>query len=448
MALTADQILALAPDAASASAGRSLSSGSKWSNLGANPDALWGECQGSGSKPYQAQVDLSEPAFKCSCPSRKFPCKHGLALYLLFAAQPAKFTADTAPDWVTTWLDSRRQRAEKAAEKAVEKAAAPEKAVDLAAQAKRAAQREQKVAAGLDELELWLTDLIRAGLAHARQQPYGYWDTMAKRLVDAQAPGLARRVKALVPGGQGSGWDQDLLHKLGSLHLLVQAARRLEELPPGLRDDVRTLIGWTTREEELLSQTGVHDEWWVVGQTVELEENLRVIRSWLYGRTHRQFALILQFAYPSQTLAPAAVPGTKFHGELVYFPASVPLRAIIKARTEAEPLEHPSLEDVPPVTISANLESYADTLASNPWQDTVPMLLTGAHVLPAEIGWSLAIESESLPLHPDFQPRWHLLAASGGRPLTLWGTWNGQSFRPFGAASPEGYVQLEGRWSQ
>jgi uncharacterized Zn finger protein len=25
-------------------------------------------------------VDLSGPAFRCTCPSRKFPCKHGLAL--------------------------------------------------------------------------------------------------------------------------------------------------------------------------------------------------------------------------------------------------------------------------------------------------------------------------------------------------------------------------------
>ncbi len=44
-----------------------------------------GLCQGSGRQPYQARVDLAEPAFKCSCPSRKFPCKHGLALLLLFA---------------------------------------------------------------------------------------------------------------------------------------------------------------------------------------------------------------------------------------------------------------------------------------------------------------------------------------------------------------------------
>jgi hypothetical protein len=83
---TAEQILKLAPDAVSAKAAQGLLAPKKWTSLGANESVLWGACQGSGANPYQTQIDLAEPAFKCSCPSRKFPCKHGLALFLLFAA--------------------------------------------------------------------------------------------------------------------------------------------------------------------------------------------------------------------------------------------------------------------------------------------------------------------------------------------------------------------------
>lgn len=32
--------------------------------------AVWGLCQGSGKDPYQTQIDLIGPAFRCSCPSR------------------------------------------------------------------------------------------------------------------------------------------------------------------------------------------------------------------------------------------------------------------------------------------------------------------------------------------------------------------------------------------
>jgi SWIM zinc finger len=46
---------------------------------------VWGLCAGSGKRPYQTVVDLTGPAYKCSCPSRKFPCKHALALLLNWA---------------------------------------------------------------------------------------------------------------------------------------------------------------------------------------------------------------------------------------------------------------------------------------------------------------------------------------------------------------------------
>ncbi len=102
---TTEQIIALAPDASSAKAGRELASPRKWASLGCQGErAAWGECQGSAKEPYQAIVDLSEPAFRCSCPSRKFPCKHALGLFLLLASQPAAFTQQACPGWVSEWL--------------------------------------------------------------------------------------------------------------------------------------------------------------------------------------------------------------------------------------------------------------------------------------------------------------------------------------------------------
>ena len=78
MQFSAESVLALAPDAASAKAANGLTKPGQWPLLGANAAALWGKCQGSST--YQTQVDLAGPSFRCSCPSRQFPCKHGLAL--------------------------------------------------------------------------------------------------------------------------------------------------------------------------------------------------------------------------------------------------------------------------------------------------------------------------------------------------------------------------------
>src|ERR1051325_11121051 len=198
MNYSVEQIIALAPDAASAKAGRSLATASKWQNVGQNERALWGECQGSGTKPYQTVIDLNEPAFKCSCPSRKFPCKHALGLFLLVANQPA--TATAAPAWAAEWLDKRDQQVQRRSEAAKKAEVEPDEATlarRASQKAKRSLDREAKVVAGLKELELWLRDLVRHGFASAQRRSFDYWDQMAARLIDAQAPGAARRVREL-----------------------------------------------------------------------------------------------------------------------------------------------------------------------------------------------------------------------------------------------------------
>lgn len=147
--LTEEQIIQLAPDAASVKAGKGLATKAKWVLLEHSDRAIWGHCQGSGKTPYQTVVDTKNVAFKCSCPSRKFPCKHGLGLLFLYAAQTDLFKEADEPDWVTAWLSKREEKAEKKEQKA--KSDAP---VDEAAQAKRQAMRHTKVLNGIDELEI------------------------------------------------------------------------------------------------------------------------------------------------------------------------------------------------------------------------------------------------------------------------------------------------------
>src|SRR5918997_1534605 len=81
---TEARVTALAPDDSSVSAARSLLNPARWSETGSTDILVWGRCQGSGRTPYQVSVDLAGPAFRCSCPSRKLPCKHALALLLLW----------------------------------------------------------------------------------------------------------------------------------------------------------------------------------------------------------------------------------------------------------------------------------------------------------------------------------------------------------------------------
>jgi len=260
---TAEQILKLAPDAASAKAAQGLLAPKKWTSLGVNETAIWGACQGSGSNPYQTQIDLAEPAFKCSCPSRKFPCKHGLALFLLFAEQPSLFAKTSAPDTVASWLKGRSDRTAKKETAATTKSKEPK---DPESQAKTAARRLDRVKDGALELQRWLEDLVRSGLAGNLSRGIASWESQAARLVDAQAPGLARLLKEAAVLGTREGWQERLLEQIALLHLLLEGFRRSATLPEDLQEEIQSLIGWKQDQQELMQNTGIVDEWAVLGQ--------------------------------------------------------------------------------------------------------------------------------------------------------------------------------------
>ena len=431
---TPEQIIALAPDGSSAKSGKELANPRKWVSLGHNEAAAWGLCQGSGAKPYQAQIDLSEPAFRCTCPSRKFPCKHSLGLFLMLAGQPNSFTETTPPAWVSEWLENRSKRAEQSAErkkpeKEAPTAGAKEKSAS-ASQSRQAAQREKRVAQGMDELTVWLKDLVRHGLASAQSQPFNYWEARAARMVDAQAPGVGRLVRTL-PGltSSGPGWQGRLLEQLGRIYLLAEGYRRIDSLPPETQADIRATIGWTQSQEELLAGEGVRGRWLVLGQYVEEEDKLRVNRIWLWEQATGRSALVLQFAYSGQPLAAGFVAGTCLDAEVVYYPGSYPQRALVKER-HAPPVP---VDTVTGTTIASAVEAYAGAIAANPWLERFPMLLSGVVPKLHDAEWSIRDEAgHLLPLSPWFQKGWDLFSISGGHPVTLFGEWNGKYFLPLG----------------
>jgi hypothetical protein len=435
--LDADQVAGLAPDDASLKAGRGLASERRWSDLGQNEQAVWGLCRGSGSKPYETQVDLSGPAFRCSCPSRKFPCKHALGLLLLVAASPSAAPAAEPPEWVQEWLGSRAEREERAQARAEKRQAPP----DPEAQARRQAKREERVQAGLEELERWLHDLVRQGLAQARQRPYGFWDEAAARLVDAQASALAGRLRMLggVAAAGRDDWAEALLEEAGLVQLLLRASRRLDALPEGLRADVRALIGWTVSQEDVLAGARLRDRWAVLGRVLEDDERLRVQRVWLHGLESRRSALVLSFAAAGQPLDASLAAGTVVDASLVFYPSAAPLRAVV-AEQHAAPEPLPEL---PAGSIESALGARAAALAQQPWLWRLPVSLGG--VVPARRdGEWLAAEpdGEALALACDELTGWRLTALSGGRPLAIFGEWERDRVRPVSAIVDGRFVLL------
>ena len=409
--------------------------------MGHDERALWGECQGSGAKPYQTVIDLNEPAFKCTCPSRKFPCKHALGLFLLATEHPGGNT--TAPAWAAEWLSKRDQQAQRRSEAAKKAEEEPDEATlarRASQKAKRSLDREAKVVAGLKELELWLRDLLRHGLASAQTQSFDYWEQMAARLIDAQAPGVARRVRELSRVSKaGEGWIEQLLAKVSSIFLLVKAFERIETLPAATQADVRSAIGWSLKEDELPEENAVADEWFVLGQRTTGEEGLRVRRTWLWGRRNTRSALVLDFAAPGQHLTLDLLPGTTVEAELIFYPGNYPLRAAVKKRIN---VTRSAKEAGGYSTNDRLLTAYAEVLALNPWLEAIPAPLETVVPVCQNQQWFARDTNASL-LRLTSDSAWTLLALSGGHPITIFGEWNGQSLLPISAWADGRHVELE-----
>ncbi len=445
MPWTTEQVLALAPDAASAKSGKDHAAPRKWKTLGMNEVCVWGSIQGSGKDPYQTSIDLTGPAFKCTCPSRKFPCKHGLGLFLIAAQQPACLTEKQPPAWTTEWIAKRQEKEEKK----TSPAAAPETPPDpeaqkksAAAAEKRSASRDARVTAGLDELGNWLNDLVRTGFATLPGKPSSFWETPAARLVDAQATGLARRVSALDGiTTTGDHWPARLLRETSLLHLARTGWSRLTELPPETQADLRATIGYTTSQEEVFAGPGVQDQWLVLGQCLEQTERLRTQRTWLFGRQSQRFALCLSFsAAPNQPLDISLVPGTLIEAELVFFPGTRSLRALVRQRQGSPEFNLPPL---PHASVAAAAEFAATNFTDNPWQERIPFALAAVIPVSRTHGWLVRdLAGHCLPLDLSESKAWTLAALAGGRPVALAGEWNGETLKPLSVWAEGRFLRL------
>ncbi|MBV7529721.1 SWIM zinc finger family protein [Chitinophaga sp. sic0106] len=432
MTFTEQQVLDTAPDDASRKSGKDLASLLKWESTGRSAIALWGACKGSGSKPYQTQIDLQQLAFKCSCPSRKFPCKHGIALLLLYSRSTDNIPETASPAWVNEWIEKRQATQEK-------KAAAP--VTTSTSSAKSPAVRASRVNEGIEELLRWMKDMLRNGIIHLPEKNQTYWENTARRLIDAQAPGLAGMVRNLQDiHYYQEGWQQQFMVHLLKLYTTVQGYLHLELLPELLQQDIRQQCGFTVNQEYLKSLPGITDTWQVLGKQITEQDKLITERYWLYGESSGQTALILQF-YARHFSTPAFTlqPGTAIKAELVYFPSVKPLRAVLKEyKLTASPMHFHGMHQWSDV-----LAHQTDLCSSMPVYPEQLYTVQSLQLVPQQQQWLLMDQQRQLmALKPGSNKLWKLLAITGGHAMPMAVTGAGNYYEPIGVWSNEHYQAL------
>lgn len=322
--------------------------------------------------------------------------------------------------------------------------------------------RSAFLANGGRDLSQWLSDAIYNGLSSLPEQPQSFWDGIANRMVDADAPGVARLLRRLQPlTKSGEGWPDRVLDQLGRLHLLAESLLRYEDLPEALQSDLQAVLGGVPDSTPPILQ--VLDSWVVLGRYANnggAFNDVPTVRMWLYGKYSRRFACqsVTGPLPTGRPLSPdegpdhpfairgnfAAAFGLWADAELTFGPSAYPLRAVVRQVCEGPyNMATPSELQIGYVSISAALEGYAEALSANPFLEQFPVALQ--NVIPTKQGNTYLLcddFTEALPIWPGFANVWSLFALSGGEPISVFGEWEGQFFLPLSVWHKEAFIAV------
>lgn len=212
--ITEQYVTSIAPNPAAVKNARKISSSGSFVRLCASSDDTFymGECKGSGSSNYITSADFadaSKPVYRCSCPSRQFPCKHSLALLFEMAAGK-KFTPCEIPEDILQKRKKLEAKAEKAQSQSAEDKAAPKAPpkVNKAARTKKL----KKQLEGLDMTQELVNSLLNSGLGAMGGNSVKAYRDLAKQLGDYYLPGPQAYINELVLEMEAFREDSNTIH--------------------------------------------------------------------------------------------------------------------------------------------------------------------------------------------------------------------------------------------
>lgn len=432
--MTPAQIEQLAPDTATLARSQDLAAPRKWAALEKRGAFRWGRCKSRGVRQYRSVVHLQNLEYYCSCPARKQPCKHILALLQLEEAPVHAFReAEELPDWIRQWREKGPPSEAELEEAARQRAAGRRRERD---------KRIELMKSGAADLEQWLLDLIRQGLALTQNQPGEYWDEFAGRMIDAKLGSVGRRIQQWKKIFEEEEWHEQLLGEIAELYLLARGFRQLDQLPDDLYRELLTTAGLAVKKKEVLKNEGITDHWLVIGLMEGEEDQLRYRRAWLLGEKSGKIPLLLDFAFGGQGFEQDWKVGMAVEGELVYYPGSYPQRALLKSfeasrRAFQTPAGFADLSDF--------ADAYAAAVGANPWLFHFPALIH--EVTPVLQKNKLLLidrNGKQLPAASSSENQWKILAVSAGKPLTVFGEYNGNRLQVLCMIDGERLIALGG----
>ena len=208
--LEESRIIAMAPNASAISNAKKLCDKGAFLKLWRSVDdtLYMGECKGSGKSNYTVSVDFIDeenPVTRCTCPSRQFPCKHGLAL-LFEILKGKKFEECEIPEDILAKRENEEKEVKKKTSSKASKSARTKKI--------------KKQLEGLDLIKKISSQLLKVGLSAMGSVSITEYRDIVKQLGDYYLPGPQVLFQRLLLEIQAYKEDQDKGHYQTALECL------------------------------------------------------------------------------------------------------------------------------------------------------------------------------------------------------------------------------------
>lgn len=222
--VTEQQIISMAPNSSAVANARKISAGGGFVSLSRTEDGTFymGECKGSGKSNYTVSVDFideNSPLCRCSCPSRQYPCKHGLAL--LFEIEKGKsFAVCQLPDSIREKREKKEKRAAKSAGGHPDNGGKETSGTKKASRAARV-KKMKKQLEGISVLKKLTDRLLRFGLGTLEGTSLKAYKDLSKQLGDYYLPGPQILLNRLILECEDYQKDGDPVHQERIMQILI-----------------------------------------------------------------------------------------------------------------------------------------------------------------------------------------------------------------------------------
>jgi hypothetical protein len=268
-------------------------------------------------------------------------------------------------------------------------------------------------------------------------------------MVDAKAGGLANFVRGFnkINYYNGTTWQSDVLEQAAKTFLTLEGFKNLENLDPSVSDDLKSLIGWSAKQKELLEDEtaeNLTDNWLTLARITEREDDLTIQRHYLLGLQSHRFAYILDFAFKNLALPTLLMPATATKATLVFQPSNALLcRAFIK--NQGANTSRIATDFMPLANWTEAQRDIVQHLQKFPWADDILQVVADLTLTTDGTAWFLRdTEGSLLKLNVKFSEEkiWQLLAVSGGIAKTFAVLRTGETVMPLGIFEENSYQIL------